>query len=65
MKVKGLQVDCEFQSDHEKYMQLYNLKGSFNINLKHSSSVKACSINKLTLYMICKMHDIKLWCGFL
>ena len=32
-------------------MPLYNLKASFNINLKHSSSVKACSINKLTLYI--------------
>ena len=45
-----------FKVTVRKYMPLYNLKGYFNINRKQSSSVKACSINKLTVYIICKMH---------
>ena len=45
-----------FKVTVRKYMSLYNLNGYFNINRKHSSSVKACSINKLTVYIICKMH---------
>ena len=55
---------ANFKVTMRKYMPLYNLKGSFNRNRKHTSSVKPCSINKLTLYIICKMHYNKLWCGF-
>ena len=54
-----------FKVTVRKHLLLINtLKGTSNINIKHSSSVKACSMNKLTIYISFKMYYNKLWCGF-
>ena len=53
-----------FKVTVRKHLLLINtLKGTSNINIKHSSSVKSCSMNKLTIYITCKMYYNKLWCG--